>query len=89
MELTNHSAIDIFGQFSATQPELARSRQRLGTGKRITRSSDDPGATAIAMESTRLARPNVKMETLNRLLSTATRMTDVLIPLAAQRPGGA
>lgn len=50
MELTNNSAIDIFGQYNATQPELARSRDRLGSGKRITRSSDDPGVTAIAMK---------------------------------------
>ena len=50
MELTNYSAIDIRGQFLTAEPEYARSLERLGTGKRITRSSDDPGVTAIAMK---------------------------------------
>ncbi len=50
MELTNYSAIDIRGQFATAEPELARTMERLGTGKRINRSSDDPGVTAIAMK---------------------------------------
>ena len=41
----------------------------------------------FAMESTRLARHSMKMDLLNNMLATATRMTDVLMPLAAQRPG--
>jgi len=50
MELTNYSAIDIRGQFLAAEPEYARTLERLGTGKRVIRSSDDPGVTAISMK---------------------------------------
>ena len=41
----------------------------------------------FAAESTRLARHTIKLDVLNKLLATATKMTDVLLPLAAQRPG--
>tara|TARA_Y100001934_G_C12365853_1_gene783415 strand:- start:1873 stop:3306 length:1434 start_codon:yes stop_codon:yes gene_type:complete len=50
MELTNYSAIDIRGQFLTAEPEYARTLERLGTGKRVIRSSDDPGVTAISMK---------------------------------------
>ena len=50
MELTNYSAIDIRGQLFSAEPELARTMERISTGKRIIRSSDDPGVTAIAMK---------------------------------------
>ena len=41
----------------------------------------------FATESTRLARHTLKLDVLNNLLATATRMTDVLIPLATQHSG--
>ncbi|MBL62217.1 MAG: hypothetical protein CMI30_02305 [Opitutae bacterium] len=50
MELTNYSAIDIRAQTLLAEPEFGRSLERLSTGKRVIRSSDDPGVTAIVMK---------------------------------------
>ncbi|MFP6902007.1 MAG: hypothetical protein VCA36_13750 [Opitutales bacterium] len=71
MELTNYSAIDIRGQFLTAEPEYNRTLEDID----------------FARESTRLVRHSLKLDVLNKLLATATRMTDVLIPLATQRPG--
>jgi len=66
--------------------EIERLENKTISGEKAVSRIEDAD---MAQEATKFAKQSLKMELAANIMSRVTRLTDVLLPLATQRVGGA